>query len=141
PLRHFAVAACLIVCVLLSTTVRAEDANCRAVVYSARVAGGGNYSTANLAEIARTRGSKEVIEFDCGAGPDAVISRRIITMGEPGVGQPGFTSRSRAQLNKSLQSGATVSKSTTGSTVEKASPDSSVTWHLPTSVGKAPFMA
>ena len=105
-LSPFAVSFLLLLSMLfLSQPAAAQDDLCQAVVYSARMKDGTTLTTEDLIDLAKTRGTIEVIQFDCELGPDEPVSRRLVRLGEPGIGFPGFSSRSRLLYKNAITAG------------------------------------
>ncbi len=108
----------LVVCCALATLARPTSApaetppaNARAeqlvqaTVYTARISAGVQATPAEMEQIARQKGSIEVIDFVVSGDPAAPDTRLLLRLGEPGLAFPGFSMGLRKALDDAIASG------------------------------------
>ncbi len=85
--------------------VFAEEAPVYAKVYAAKVEPGSVVDMEELEQIAREQGSLEVIEFPKDGNPCESTDRKLVRLGEEGIGYPGFSVMPRKLLAEQKTAG------------------------------------
>lgn len=107
-----------------------------AMVYTAIVQDAHNVSDAVLSQIARERGTRELIQFSS-AGP---VQRQLIDLGDAEVAFPGFTSLNRAMADQST--GPATGTDAQGRVIRSLDfGQGALEWRIPKSPGQARFEA
>ncbi|HEX72826.1 MAG TPA: hypothetical protein ENN65_05890, partial [Candidatus Hydrogenedentes bacterium] len=105
------------------------------MVYTALVDGGAALSDEALIAIAQEMGAAESLHFQAGGA----LERRILRLGAPGVGCPGFTSMSRVDYEMKRGAAKTVQQSDGSREAVLEEGALKTVWRAPRSVGAAPF--
>jgi hypothetical protein len=105
------------------------------MVYSARYEGVAPLSNNALTALAREQGSAEWMRFDA----NGALSRAVLRLGAPGVGNPGFTSMTRVEFETNQGSAATQVGKDGRAVFRMDKQYYAMEWRLPKAVGEEPF--
>lgn len=100
------VGICLGVVAIAVCVERASAADLAYVrLYTARIDSNVSATLDQRTQIARAKGSVEVIAYRAGGSPSEPVSRTLVRLGEPGYGYPGFTVCARKALAEAQAAG------------------------------------